>query len=156
MKKCCPSFPIAFIVIFAIGAFLYYQYSFSSVLKINFKENGFFIQKEKEIEFFEPKELEYHLCFYSSHQENWKEFLIQQSKKYQNKILAIDLYQNGNIQDNKIVNLKVSSRGLLNLINGFEIKQVPLCFALKQNKENPYSYEKLKENGIYKLLNFKK
>lgn len=157
MKKCCPSFPIAFIIVFALGAFLYYQYSFRAVSKINFKENGFFIQKDdKGIEYFEPKDLEYQLCFYSSHQENWKDFLNQQSKDYQNKILAVDLYQSGIIQDNKIVNLKVGSHGLLELINRFEIKKVPICFKIKQNKEKKELYEKPKENGVYKLFNFQK
>lgn len=154
MKKCCPGFPIAFIIVFAVGAFLYYQYSFTSISKIHFDQDSFYEEKDGAINLFEPMSKKYQLCFYSSYTPKWKEFL--EGKIEQNEsILAIDMYQLGHNDFKEIIDLKVSSGVMLKLIHEFDIRAFPQCFLIKQNQENLMLYERVKDKGIYKLLNFK-
>ncbi|WP_104722260.1 hypothetical protein [Helicobacter mesocricetorum] len=154
MKKCCPGFPIAFIIVFAVGTFLYYQYSFNSISKIYFNQDSFYQEKNGEISLFEPMSEKYQLCFYSSYMPKWKEFL--EGKIEQNEsILALDMYQLGQNDFKEIIDLKVSSGLMLKLIHEFDIRTFPQCFLIKQNQENLMLYERVKNNGIYKLLNFK-
>ena len=156
MKKCCPAFPIAFVIIFAVGAFIYYQYSFSAISKIDFSQFPFYYAKEKEVVLFEPKKKQYQLCFFSSNQERGMDFLKeQQIKNPKEEILAVDLYQKDEKQTEGIVFLRIGSKTLLGLIHQFELRDVPQCFFIRQSEESPMLYQRPKEIGIYKLLNFK-
>lgn len=155
MKKCCPGFPIAFIVVFVVGAFLYYYYSFNAVAEVDFKKTSFYATQQQEMSLFEPKEKQYKMCFFSSYLPQWQEFLETESQSTKTTLLALDLYQQGESEKNNVINLKVSSEGMLSLIHKFDIKAIPQCFILTQDKENLILYRYLKSNGIYKLLNFK-
>lgn len=157
MKKCCPGLPIAFVVIFAVGAFLYYQYSFTSVSKINFNEDSFYQTQEDVMSLFVPQSPQYKICFYSSFAPKSTELLAQNMQE--NLILlAIDLYQQGqNAQENipNLVELKISSTLMLKLIHEFDVRVLPQCFILKQDDKDSKLYTHIKENGVYKLVNFK-
>lgn len=156
MKKCCLGLPIAFVVIFVIGAFLYYQYSFTSVSKINFNEDSFYQQESGAMNLFVPQTSQYKLCFYSSFATKSEEFLFQNMQQNLT-LLAIDLYQQGQNSKNgeNLVELKISSALMLKLIHEFDVRALPQCFVLKQDSKDSKIYTHLKENGIYKLLNFK-
>ncbi|AWI34048.1 hypothetical protein LS72_004325 [Helicobacter apodemus] len=154
MKKCCPGFSIAFIIVFAVGAFLYYQYSFTSVSKIYFNQDSFYEEEDGEVNLFEPMSEKYQLCFYSSYMPKWEEFLKSKIKQNES-ILAIDMYQLGQNNSKEIIDLKVSSGVMLKLIHEFDIRMLPQCFLIKQNQENLMLYQRVKNKGIYKLLNFK-
>lgn len=157
MKKCCPGLPIIFVVIFVISAFLYYQYSFTSVSKINFNEDSFYQKEEDAVNLFIPKFPQYKLCFYSSFTLKSAEFLAQNMQQ-DIVLLMIDLYQQGqNSQINKqnLIELKISSTLMLKLIHEFDVRALPQCFILKQDRKDSKLYTHLKENGIYKLVNFK-
>ena len=155
MKKCCPGFPIAFIVVFVVGAFLYYYYSFSAVAEVDFKNNSFYATNNQKMFLFEPKDKEYKMCFFSSYVPKWQEALELKSKKTKLTVLAVDLYQQGESYASNVINLKVSSEVMLSLVHKFELKAIPRCFIIKQDKENLILYRHLKSSGIYKILNFK-
>ncbi|MDE5926331.1 MAG: hypothetical protein K2G68_06445 [Helicobacter sp.] len=157
MKKCCPGLPIAFIVVFAIGAFLYYQYAFTSVSKINFNEDSFYQYQENTMSLFEPKSSQYKLCFYTSFTPQSTEFL---RKNIQENLilLALDLYQQGENAKkdvHNLIELRISSALMLKLIHEFDVRTLPQCFLLNQESKNSKLYISLKESGIYKLVNFK-
>lgn len=153
MKKCCPGFPIAFMIVFIIGAFLYYFYSFKSIAEIDFGKDVFYQTKGEEISLFEPKATKYQLCFYSSYIPKWEETL---ALKQNIPLLALDIYQQGEIQKHSVFNLKVSSEILLKLIHNFNLRDLPKCFIIAQDKENSMVYRYLRDDGIYKVLNFNK
>lgn len=44
---------------------------------------------------------------------------------------------------------------MLKLIHEFDVRALPQCFLLKQESKDSKLYTHLKENGIYKLVNFK-
>lgn len=157
MKKCCPGLPLAFVVIFVIGAFLYYQYSFTSVSKINFSEDSFYQKQEDSISLFEPQDSQYKLCFYSSFSQNSADFLTKNIQETP-ILLAIDFYQQNQETQKHIPNLvelKISSNLMLKLIHEFDLRVLPQCFLLKRESKDSKLYIHLKENGIYKLMNFK-
>lgn len=157
MKKCCPGLPLAFVVIFVVGAFLYYQYSFTSVSKINFSEDSFYQKQEDSINSFEPQDSQYKLCFYSSFSPNSTDFLTKNIQETP-ILLAIDFYQQNQETQKYIPNLvelKISSNLMLKLIHEFDLRVLPQCFLLKRESKDSKLYIHLKENGIYKLMNFK-
>ena len=72
--------------------------------------------------------------------------------------MAIDFYQQNQETQKHIPNLvelKISSNLMLKLIHEFDLKVLPQCFLLKQESKDSKLYIHLKENGIYKLVNFK-
>ncbi|MDA3967514.1 MULTISPECIES: hypothetical protein [Helicobacter] len=156
MKKCCPGFPIAFIIVFAIMIFLYYRYSFLSVSHINFSIDSFYASKNDKLELFIPKDKSYNLCFYSSYIESYKDFLAKNLQSNNANILAIDFYQLANNDDNRIVDLKISTNLMLKLIFEFDIKDMPKCFNIEANADNKMIYKSYKNDGFYKLINFRK
>lgn len=154
MKKCCPGVPIAFILVFAIMILVYYRYSFSAVSKIDFSLDTFYENNQDKIDLFTPKSKSYNLCFFSSSMENYENFLIKNSNK--EKVLAIDFYQMANIDNKQITNIKIGSQLMLKLIFEFDIRKLPQCFIINANKENNMLYERLRDDGFYKLINFRK
>ena len=156
MKKCCPKLPIAFIIVFALGAFFYYQYYFTSTAKIDFTKDSFYTQLGDSVSLFIPESQRYNLCVYNSFLKESEDFL---QKNLQNGIplLAIDFYQQGeNIFKEKNFNLiRISSSLMLKLIHGFNLKALPQCFIIKQDTKNPMQYTHLKDFGFYKVINFK-
>ena len=95
------------------------------------------------------------MCFFSSYVPKWQEALELESKKTKLTMLAVDLYQQGESYASNVINLKVSSEVMLSLVHKFELKAIPRCFIIKQDKENLILYRHLKSSGIYKILNFK-
>ena len=75
MKGCCPKLPIAFIIIFAVGAFIYYQYSFTSTAKIDFSKDSFYVVVENGVSLFAPENSRYKIFFYSSFVQEHLDFL---------------------------------------------------------------------------------
>ena len=156
MKKCCPGFPIAFIIVFAIMIFIYYRYSFLSVSKIDFSVDSFYVSDNKKIDLFIPKDKNYNICFFSSHMESYKEFLSKNLESNKANILAIDFYQLANNQNDRIIDLKIGTNLMLKLIFEFDIRDMPKCFTIETNAKNKMIYERYKDNGFYKLINFRK
>ncbi|WP_299548594.1 hypothetical protein [uncultured Helicobacter sp.] len=156
MKKCCPKLPIAFIIVFVVGAFIYYQYSFTSTTKINFTQDTFYTYTQNGVSLFMPESKRYNVCIYNSFLKEQEEFLQKQSENGI-PLLAIDFYQQGqNIFKEKNFNLiRVSSSLMLKLIHGFHIKTLPQCFVITQDTKNPMQYTHLKDFGFYKIINFK-
>lgn len=73
-------------------------------------------------------------------------------------LLALDLYQQGRNAKKDVYNLvelRISSVLMLKLIHEFDVRRLPQCFLLNQESKNSKLYISLKENGIYKLVNFK-
>ena len=156
MKKCCPGLPLVFVIVFIVGAFLYYQYSFTSTSKINFNEDSFYQKQDDSISLFVPQSSRYKLCFYSSFTPNFIEFLTKNTQE--SPTLAIDFYQQGQEMQKHIKNLielKISSTLMLKLIHEFDVKILPQCFIVKQDSKDSKLYTYLIENGIYKLVNFR-
>ncbi|MBX7490888.1 hypothetical protein [Helicobacter turcicus] len=156
MKKCCPKLPIAFFIAFMVGAFVYYQYSFTSTIKINFTQDSFYTYTKEGVSLFMPESQRYNVCIYNSFLKEQEAFL---QKQLQNGIplLAIDFYQQGqNIFKEKNFKLvRISSSLMLKLIHGFNIRALPQCFIMKQDAKNPMEYTHLKDFGFYKVINFK-
>lgn len=155
MKKCCPKLPIAFIIVFVVGAFIYYQYSFTSTIKIDFTQDSFYVYAQDGVDLFTPESKRYNLCVYNSFLKE-QEVFLQEQLQYGIPLLAIDFYQQGqNIFKEKNFNLiRISSGLMLKLIHGFNITALPQCFIVKQDKENPMQYTHLKDFGFYKFINF--
>ena len=124
-----------------------------AISKIDFSKSSFYLTKNEEIAVFQPENERYSLCFFSSRQKDWKDFFEKQNSESQ--ILAIDLYQETFLSEKDLVFLRIGSETLLKLINEFTIKNIPMCFEILKNKENAMLYERPKQNGIYKLLNWK-
>lgn len=153
MKKCCPGFPIAFFIVFIVAVFIYYKYSFVAISKIDFSNSSFYQTKDEGIAIFQPENEQYTLCFFSSRQKDWQSFFKNKEKKIE--ILAIDLYQDVFLSGEDLTFLRIGSETMLKLINEFTLQKIPSCFLIKRNENNIMIYEKPKENGIYKLLNWK-
>ncbi|MCI5968968.1 hypothetical protein [Helicobacter sp.] len=156
MKKCCPKLPIAFVIVFVVGAFVYYQYTFTSVVKIDFTQDSFYIDTQDGMDLFSPKSERYNICFYNSFLKSQEVFL---QKQLQNGIplLAIDFYQRGEnlFKEKNFKLVRISSSFMLKLIHGFNIRTLPQCFIIKQDVKNPMQYTHLKDFGFYKVINFK-
>ncbi|EEO25296.1 hypothetical protein [Helicobacter winghamensis] len=156
MKKCCPKLPIAFIIVFIVSAFIYYQYSFTSLLKIDFTQDSFYSYTQEGVSLFVPESKRYNLCIYNGFLKEQEAFLQRQLGNGI-PLLAIDFYQQGqNIFKEKNFNLiRISSSLMLKLIHGFNLKTLPQCFIIKQDIKNPMQYTHLKDFGFYKVINFK-
>lgn len=139
-----------------VGAFIYYQYSFTSMIKIDFTQDSFYTDTNGSLSLFTPESKHYNLCIYNSFLKEQEDFL-QKNLKNEIPLLGIDFYQQGqNIFKEKNFNLvRISSTLMLKLIHGFNIKTLPQCFVIKQDDKNPMQYTHLKDFGFYKVMNFK-
>ncbi len=160
MKKCCPKLPIAFLLVFILGAFFYYQYSFTALSKVDFREDTFYSYKDGVVDLFAPGALEYQLCFYNSYMPESRTFFGQSFKDNAQKILAIDFYQQGKGElagdfGENFIEMRIPTNLMLKLIHTFSLKTLPRCFLIKQDKKNNAQYAYLKEFGFYQLINFK-
>lgn len=160
--KCCPKFPLAFIIVFAFGAFFYYQYSFTSSAKVNFSDS-FYQYKNNSLDIFTPQDVAYNLCFYSGISADSKVFL-EKKLKDDLVVLGIDFY-GGALESRGVesflnnfsnfVNLRVGSTLMLKLIHSFNLESLPKCYKITQSKDNAKEYIYLKEFGFYKVVNIK-
>lgn len=153
MKGCCPKLPIAFIIVFAVGAFLYYQYSFTSTAKIDFSKDSFYVVVENGVSLFAPDNSRYKICFYSSFVQEHLEFLEKNVGAI--PLLAVDFYQQRNFSTQNIKEIRIASALMLQLIHTFNIKALPQCYVIKQDSKYPMQYRHLKDFGFYKVINFK-
>lgn len=169
--------PIVFAIIFIVGAILYYSYAFTASSKIDFDRVAFYLvensaQKNGDliefgtietskkdsmnldsIEIYEPQSKSFSFCIFSSRNADFAKFFERENIKNSN-ILAIDFYQNEKI--NGFKNIKLGTDSLLALVREFEIISLPFCAKVSQSPQNPRLYERPKQKGIYKILNFRK
>jgi len=108
------------------GAFAYYNYKFSQFKFFNFKENPLYTKKD----IFVPKNKKYMVLIYSSNMNNKNKLL--QKIKTEEKILAIDLYQQRFKEENSTIYLTAGINTLIKIIQKFNIYEVPVVFEIKK------------------------
>ena len=139
-----------------VGAFIYYQYSFTSTLKIDFTKDAFYVDEQGGLSLFIPDSERYNICMYSGFMRNQGSF-FQSQLHDEIPILGIDFFS----QEEKIFKeknfklVRISSNLMLKLIHGFNIKTLPQCFIVKQDIKNPMQYMHVKDFGFYKVVNLK-
>jgi len=114
------------------SAFAYYNYEFSKYKFFDFKEITFYQKSD----FFEPKDEKYTILVYSSKGQKSKD-LIKKIKK-DNKILAIDLYQNRFKEEDSTIHITSGTNTLLKFIQKFNIYEVPSVFEIVKYKDLKY------------------
>jgi len=114
------------------SSFAYYNYEFSKYKFFDFKEITFYQKSD----FFEPKDEKYTILVYSSKAQKSKD-LIKKIKK-DNKILAIDLYQNRFKEEDSIIHITSGTNTLLKFIQKFNIYEVPSVFEIVKYKDLKY------------------
>ncbi len=117
------------------GAFAYYNYKFSQFKFFNFKDNIFYQKKD----IFVPKEEKYTVLIYSSNMSN-ADKLIKKIKT-ENKILAIDLYQQRFVTKNNTIFITSGMNTLLKLIQQFNIYNIPVVFDIKKFNKVQYKQD---------------
>ena len=117
------------------GAFAYYNYKFSQFKFFNFKDNIFYQKKD----IFVPKEEKYTVLIYSSNMSN-ADKLIKKIKT-ENKILAIDLYQQRFVTKDNTIFITSGMNTLLKLIQQFNIYNIPVVFDIKKFNKVQYKQD---------------
>jgi len=119
------------------SAYAYFNYKFAKFHFIDFGKKVFYEKKD----IFKPKENEYIVVLFSSHQNNLKKII----KKIKNKtkILAIDVYQKRFENSKKIIYITSGINTILTVIQRFNIYYIPSAFMIKKVKNNKYKQESM-------------
>ncbi len=112
-------------------AFGYFNHKFSQFKFIDFNEIILYQQED----IFSPKDDVYDVIIFSSNRDSFEKILKLNSN---NKILAIDLYQNRFKSSDKVIFTTAGINTLLKIVLKFHISEVPTNFQIKREKNSSY------------------
>ncbi len=121
------------------AAFAYSNYRFSEYKFIDFSKLMFYTKKD----IFIPTNDIYTVVIYSSNMQNFNTIFDKISKD--NPILAIDMYQKRRGKDGKVLFIGAGMNTLLQVIQRFNIYQLPSAFRLKRFKNDNFKQDSLIE-----------
>ncbi len=114
------------------GAFAYYNYEFSKYKFFDFSETVFYQKSE----FFTPIDEKYTVLVYSSNMQEVKD--LKTKIKDDNKLLAIDLYQQRFKEENSTIHITSGMNTLLKVIQKFNIYDIPCLFEIVRYRDKKY------------------
>ena len=121
------------------AAFAYSNYRFSEYKFIDFSKWIFYTKKD----IFTPKYDEYTVVVYSSNMQDFNTILDKISKN--NPILAIDMFQQKRGKEEQVLFIGSGMNTLLQVVQRFNIYELPSAFRLKRFKGSNFKQDSLIE-----------